>query len=153
MQARIRLRVIGLLGLLVLVAGACGEDGEQVRVQLIRLEVSDVARAAEFYGSVFEWRVSRPDSALAILEATPVAISLSRRDSVRVLIAALVLAVGDLDRTFARVVEHGGIIRAPIGPSWRGREFRFADPDGNELIVWSDAAPPESTGSGSDGAG
>jgi predicted enzyme related to lactoylglutathione lyase len=152
MHACIKSRAAGLLALLALIAGACREDRAQI--QLLRLDVSDVNRAVAFYSTVFEWGVSRPDSALAILDSKPVAIALTRRDTVRALIPAIVVSVSDLERVHARIVEHGGVMRAPIGPSWRGREFRFADPDGNELIVWSEAPPPrDSMTAGADGAG
>jgi predicted enzyme related to lactoylglutathione lyase len=152
MHACIISRAAGLLALLAFTAGACREDRAQI--QLLRLEVSDVSRAAAFYSAVFEWGASRPDSALAILDSKPAAIALTRRDTVRTMIPAIVVSVSDLERVHARIVERGGVIGAPIGPSWRGREFRFADPDENELIVWSDGPPPrDSTAAGADGVG
>ena len=110
------------------------------RVQLLELPVTDMQHAVRFYQAVFGWEVSHPDSAYAILAAEPVAIGLRLRDSVTSGGSAIVIAVPELEVILARVVSSGGAIRAPIGPSWQGRQFRLADPDGNELVVWSDRA-------------
>ena len=47
--------------------------------------------------------------------------------------------VPDMEMILARVVENGGTLLKPVGPSWRGRSFTFADPDGNEMVVWSES--------------
>jgi hypothetical protein len=107
-------------------------------VQLLEIQVSDTERAVGFYQAVFEWGVSRPDSSYAILDALPVAIGLAKRDSVIAGGAIVVLRVPDLKLILARVVENGGVLRTPVGPSWRGRQFTFSDPDGNEMVVWSE---------------
>jgi predicted enzyme related to lactoylglutathione lyase len=108
------------------------------RVQLLEIQVSDLDRAVGFYQAVFGWEVSRPDSSYAVLDALPVAIGLARRDSVIAGGSIVVIGVPDLEVIRARVVENGGAIRKRIGPSWRGRQFTFADPDGNETVVWSE---------------
>jgi predicted enzyme related to lactoylglutathione lyase len=104
--------------------------------------VSDLERAVGFYQAVFEWGVSRPDSSYAILEALPVAIGLVKRDSVIAGGAMVVVGVPDLETILRRVVENGGALRNPVGPSWRGRQFTFSDPDGNEMVVWSEESDP-----------
>jgi hypothetical protein len=35
-------------------------------------------------------------------------------------------------------------VRAPIGPSWQGRQFTFTDLDGNQMIVRSES--PDTSG-------
>ena len=102
--------------------------------------MTDLERAVGFYRAVFGWKVSRPDSSYAVLAAAPVAIGLVVRDSAASGGSVIVIAVQDLEEILARVVQNGGVLRQPIGPSWRGRQFRFADPDGNEIVVWSDRA-------------
>jgi predicted enzyme related to lactoylglutathione lyase len=112
------------------------------RVQLLEIQVSDLERAVGFYQAVFDWGVSRPDSSYAILEALPVAIGLVKRDSVIAGGAMVVIGVPDLETILGRVVENGGALRNPVGPSWRGRQFTFSDPDGNEMVVWSEESDP-----------
>ena len=112
------------------------------RVQLLEIQVSDLDRAVGFYQAVFGWEVSRPDSSYAILEALPVAIGLVKRDSVIAGGAMVVIGVPDLETILSRVVENGGALRNPMGPSWRGRQFTFSDPDGNEMVVWSEERDP-----------
>lgn len=124
------------LWLVLLAAPACRPPDNHV--QLLELPVRDMERAVGFYEAVFEWEVSRPDSAYALLDATPVAIGLVRRDDGGSGGLTLVIATPDLELTHARVMQNGGVIRQSIAASWRGRQFRFADPDGNELVVWSD---------------
>jgi predicted enzyme related to lactoylglutathione lyase len=108
-------------------------------IQLIELQVTDIERAVAFYRDVFGWEVTLPDSAYALLDAGPVPIGLVVQDSVRPGGAMLVIVTEDLELLRDRVVEYGGMLRQPIAPSWRGRQFRFSDLDGNEVVVWSDA--------------
>ena len=129
-------RLTAALFVALLTVSAC--RSEESRVQLFEIQVSDLERAVGFYQGVFEWGVSRPDSSYAILDAVPVAIGLARRDSVIAGGTIVVLRVPDLELILARVVENGGVLRTPVGPSWRGRQFTFSDPDGNEMVVWSE---------------
>jgi predicted enzyme related to lactoylglutathione lyase len=108
-------------------------------IQLIELQVTDIERAVAFYRDVFGWEVTLPDSAYALLDAGPVPIGLVVQDSVRPGGAMLVIVTEDLELLRDRVVEYGGMLRQPIAPSWRGRQFRFSDLDGNDIVVWSDA--------------
>jgi predicted enzyme related to lactoylglutathione lyase len=129
-------RLAAALCVALLAVSACRP--RESRVQLLEIQVSDLERAVGFYQAVFEWGVSRPDSSYAILDALPVAIGLAKRDSVIAGGAIVVLRVPDLQLILARVVENGGVLRTPVGPSWRGRQFTFSDPDGNEMVVWSE---------------
>jgi predicted enzyme related to lactoylglutathione lyase len=52
--------------------------------------------------------------------------------------ALIVLFAEDLERTRDTMVEHGGTIVKEIFSFPGGRRFHFADPNGNELAVWSD---------------
>jgi len=119
---------------------------EESRIQLLEIPVSDLERAVGFYQAVFEWGVSRPDSFYAVLEARPVAIGLAQRDSVIAGGSNIVVGVTDLEMILARVVENGGAVSTPVGPSWRGRQFIFADPDGNGIVVWSEGGDASAGG-------
>jgi len=52
--------------------------------------------------------------------------------------ALIVLYAKDLEGTEQTVVKSGGSIVKEIFPFPGGRRFHFADPNGNELAVWSD---------------
>ena len=133
-------RLAAALCVALLAVSACRP--RESRVQLLEIQVSDLERAVGFYQAVFDWGVSRPDSSYAILEALPVAIGLVKRDSVIAGGAMVVIGVPDLETILRRVVENGGALRNPVGPSWRGRQFTFSDPDGNEMVVWSEERDP-----------
>ena len=133
-------RLAAALCVALLAVSACRP--RESRVQLFEVQVSDLERAVGFYQAVFEWGVSRPDSSYAILEALPVAIGLVKRDSVIAGGAMVVVGVPDLETILRRVVENGGALRNPVSPSWRGRQFTFSDPDGNEMVVWSEERDP-----------
>ena len=137
-------RLTAALFVALIIVSAC--RSEESRVQLLEIQVSDLERAVGFYQAVFEWGVSRPDSSYAILDAMPVAIGLTRRDSVIAGGAVVVVGVPDLELILARVIENGGVLRNPVGPSWRGRQFTFSDPDGNEMAVWSEGRVDEEGG-------
>ena len=133
-------RLAAALCVALLAVSACRP--RESRVQLLEIQVSELERAVGFYQAVFDWGVSRPDSSYAILEALPVAIGLVKRDSVIAGGAMVVIGVPDLETILRRVVENGGALRNPVGPSWRGRQFTFSDPDGNEMVVWSEESDP-----------
>lgn len=52
--------------------------------------------------------------------------------------ALVVIFATDLEETRDKVVASGGTIVADIFSFPGGRRFQFADPNGNELAVWSD---------------
>jgi len=125
----------GWLCLALLVISGCSADDN--RVQLLEIQVSDLERAVDFYQGVFGWKASRPVSSYAVLDAKPVAIGLALRDTVGTGGPVIVIAAQDLEVVLALVVQNGGVVREPIGPSGEGRQFTFADPDGNRMVVWS----------------
>lgn len=52
--------------------------------------------------------------------------------------ALIVIYAADLEATLETVRRHGGRIVKEIFSFPGGRRFHFADPNGNELAVWSD---------------
>lgn len=52
--------------------------------------------------------------------------------------ALIVLYADDLERAERAVLRHGGVIVKPVFSFPGGRRFHFADPNGNELAVWSE---------------
>jgi hypothetical protein len=55
-----------------------------------------------------------------------------------------VLYASDLEAMAERITAAGGRIVKPIFAFPGGRRLHFLDPSGNELAVWSEAAPPGS---------
>jgi len=53
--------------------------------------------------------------------------------------ALVVFYVEDLEGTLETIVGSGGTVVRPIFSFPGGRRFHFADPNGNELAVWSDS--------------
>ena len=52
--------------------------------------------------------------------------------------ALIVLFSKDLEGTFSRVVDAGGVIVKEIFSFPGGRRFHFTEPSGNEFAVWSE---------------
>lgn len=50
----------------------------------------------------------------------------------------VVLRTGDLEGARQTVLDHGGTIVREIFAFPGGRRFHFADPNGNELAIWSE---------------
>jgi len=55
--------------------------------------------------------------------------------------ALLILYSDNLPETQAKVLSAGGIVSKAIFSFPGGQRFHFIEPSGNELAVWSDAAP------------
>jgi predicted enzyme related to lactoylglutathione lyase len=55
--------------------------------------------------------------------------------------ALIVFYSAELEQTLAKIELAGGKICKPIFSFPGGRRFHFIEPGGNELAVWSDAAP------------
>ena len=53
--------------------------------------------------------------------------------------ALIVFYSKDLEQTQSKITDAGGEIVKPIFSFSGGRRFHFADPNGNEYAVWSDA--------------
>ena len=52
--------------------------------------------------------------------------------------ALVILFARDIEATKKRVIANGGTVVKDIFSFPGGRRFQFADPNGNELAVWSD---------------
>lgn len=57
--------------------------------------------------------------------------------------ALIVFYAANLEQTQDRVVASGGSVVEDIFSFPGGRRFHFADPNGNELAVWSDQPAPQ----------
>lgn len=117
---------------------------KDLRIDYLELPARDLDAAQAFYVAAFGWSFTDygPDyrafndgrldggfyrAALASSSATGAAL--------------IVLYAEDLERTRDVVRQCGGRIVKDIFAFPGGRRFHFADPNGNELAVWSDAPP------------
>ena len=107
-------------------------------IDYIEFNVRDVAVAKRFYAKAFGWSFADygPDYA-AIQGADREVGGLCRADEMRNRGPLVILYSDDLDSSLAAVTTAGGTIVAPPYKFPGGRRFRFADPSGNELAVWS----------------
>jgi predicted enzyme related to lactoylglutathione lyase len=108
------------------------------QMDYVEFPASDIAATKRFYNSVFGWGftdygpeyTSFHDGRLAggfTLDAKPV------RGGV-----LIVLHAKALEDTRRKVIAAGGTITKETFEFPGGRRFHFADPNGNELAVWSE---------------
>jgi predicted enzyme related to lactoylglutathione lyase len=118
-----------------------GDMGIDRHIDYIEFPAGDLEKAKEFYSAVFGWSFEDygPDYC-SFLDAgvnggfyrAPL------RGSASEGAALVVIYADDLEATLERVTGHGGTIVKEIFSFPGGRRFHFADPNGNELAVWSE---------------
>ena len=106
-------------------------------IDYVEFGATDLSRIEAFYSSVFGWQFTDygPDYTSftdgRISGGFAVGVPTGGNPLV-------VLYVRDLEGTLTKVETSGGRITKPIFSFPGGRRFHFADPDGNELAVWSE---------------
>lgn len=115
--------------------------GTDRRIDYLELPAADLERAKAFYSEVFGWSFQdygpdycafndgRLDGGFFRSELRASA----GRGS-----ALVVIYADDLESTRQRITDHAGTIVKDIFSFPGGRRFHFADPNGNELAVWTD---------------
>lgn len=108
-------------------------------IDYIEIYITDMAAAQAFYGAAFDWKFTDygPDYAGIQRASGGESGGLCVVPEVSVGGCLIVLYSEELDATLTRVRDAGGrIVKEPFSfPG--GRRFRFADPSGNELAVWT----------------
>ena len=117
-----------------------GRDGmPAIRIDYIELAVADTARSKAFYGRAFGWTFTdfgpgyteftdgRMKGGFNALEGGPKPGG-----------PLVVLYSDDLETARQRIEEAGGRITKPAYRFPGGHRFHFADPDGQELAVWTE---------------
>jgi uncharacterized protein len=110
-------------------------------IDYIELPGADLGSAQSFYSAVFGWSFEDFGPDYTSFSDGRLAGGFYRsgsRASVASGSALVVIYATDLESTLARVTEHGGTVIRDIFSFPGGRRFHFADPNGNELAVWSD---------------
>ena len=114
------------------------------QMDYIEFPATDIAATKRFYNQVFGWGftdsgpgyTSFSDGRLAggfNGESQPAGADTAKTHGVLV-----VLYAASLDDTYRKVKAAGGKIVREIFEFPGGRRFHFADPNGNELAVWSE---------------
>ncbi len=108
------------------------------RIDYIEFPATDIDRTKAFYQKVFGWKFTDYGPDYTSFEDGRIAGGFTREGKVVQGGPLVVLYASNLDEAEKRVRESNGtIVKAPF-PFPGGRRFHFADPNGNELAVWSE---------------
>ncbi len=114
---------------------------QQEQINYIELPAADLAAIKQFYTGVFGWVFADygPDYIAFANSGLDGGFYRSALTSkVAAGAALIVLYSKDLAGCEKRIVAAGGSIVKPVFSFPGGRRFHFADPNGNELAVWSE---------------
>lgn len=108
-------------------------------IDYLEFTVTDMAEAQRFYEAAFDWAFNEYGAEYAgIRKKDGGEVGGLRLDSeVQTGGPLVILYSDDLEATLERVRAAGGVISGEIIPFPGGRRFRFRDPSGNELAVWT----------------
>jgi uncharacterized protein len=114
------------------------EPRAENRIDYIELPVSQMATTKDFYEAAFGWTFEDygPDYTSFSDGRMAGGFTMERPAPARGLL--LVIYVRDLAAAQQRIMAAGGSIVKDTFTFPGGRRFHFADPNGNELAVWSD---------------
>lgn len=108
------------------------------RIDYIEFPAHDAARAKAFYSDVFGWKFEDYGPTYTSFVDGRMAGGFQADGAAAVAKPLVVIYVTDLEIAVGAVERAGGKITKTIFPFPGGRRFHFADPEGNELAVWSD---------------
>ncbi len=111
-----------------------------VAINYIELPARDLDAIEQFYSQAFGWTFTPygPDSRAFSDGAMDGGFYRADvQSSTQNGSALVILLADDLEHVLQRVVDAGGAIVKPIFAFPGGSRFHFADPNGNELAVWS----------------
>ncbi len=107
------------------------------QIQYIEFLSSDLARIKAFYTASFGWSFTDYGPEYTGFEGQYVDGGFTKGTPSKGSILPILYS-SDLENTKASVEKAGGAIVKDIFTFPGGRRFHFADPDGNELAVWTD---------------
>jgi predicted enzyme related to lactoylglutathione lyase len=108
------------------------------RIDYVELAATSIADTKRFYGDVFGWKFTDYGPEYSSFEDGRLSGGFYKAESVRAGTVLVVIFALDLAAVEQRVRAAGGKIVKPVFDFPGGRRFHFADPNGNELAVWSD---------------
>lgn len=108
------------------------------RIDYIELPVTDVGRAKRFYSEAFGWTFKDFGDDYSSFKDGRLAGGLRKEDHVVSGGPLVVLYTVKLEAMEEKIKTLGGVVVKETFEFPGGRRFHFADPEGNELAVWSD---------------
>jgi len=108
------------------------------KIDYIELHASDIEVSKRFYSAVFGWKFEDYGPEYTSFHDGRVAGGFTTRIPSPVQGLLVVIYCGDLDAAQKKIREAGGTMVKDTFSFPGGRRFHFADPNGNELAVWSD---------------
>ena len=111
------------------------------KIDYLELPARDLNAIQSFYAQAFGWEFTQYGDDYSAFTDGKIDGGFYRSDthsSTANGAALIVLYAIDLEKTQDTVVSSGGTIIKDIFAFPGGRRFQFADPNGNELAVWSD---------------
>ncbi len=112
-----------------------------LKINYVEFPAGDLALVKAFYSGAFGWRFTDygPDyTAFNDGQLDGGFFKSDKKSSASQGAALVVLYAERLDEALDTVVKNGGTVVREIFSFPGGRRFHFADPNGNELAVWSD---------------
>lgn len=111
---------------------------ENLRINYIELNVSDINKAKAFYGQAFGWTFTDYGPEYTEFSDGAMKGGFTTQGQPRPAGGPLVILYAEsLEAAQASVQAAGGLISQEIYAFPGGRRFHFSDPDGYELAVWS----------------
>jgi hypothetical protein len=108
------------------------------QIDYIEFPAADIEAAERFYTAVFGWKFTGYGPDYTSFEDGRLTGGFTKSRGVTNPGVLVVLYAADLAATQARITQAGGRIVQEITSFPGGRRFHFADPNDNELAVWSD---------------
>ena len=108
------------------------------RIDYIEFGATDLPKTKQFYTDAFGWRFTDYGSDYAAFEDGRMTGGFYKANTVHTSGVLVILFSLDLAASEMSVRQAGGTIVKPTYSFPGGRRFHFADPNGNELAVWSD---------------
>lgn len=115
-----------------------------LKIDYIELPASNFDAVQAFYEQVFQWSFTDYGEEYRAFSDGQIDggfFKSSLHSSTMQGSALVILFANDLEKTREAVLANGGTIVKEIFSFPGGRRFHFADPNGNELAVWSNTAP------------
>lgn len=114
-----------------------GDRPDQLRIDYIEFNVSDIGRAKAFYGQAFGWRFTDYGPDYCEFDDGRLKGGFTNSETPKPGGPLVILYADALEAALSSVEKAGGNILRPITAFPGGRRFHFSDPDGYELAVWT----------------
>ncbi len=111
------------------------------RIDYVEFSATDIEATKRFYTEVFGWKFEDYGPDYTAFRDGRMGGGFARVDQMVRGGPLVVIYASDLESVLESVKTAGGRITKKIFSFPGGRRFQFADPNGNELAVWSDLEP------------